>query len=330
MTSLILNSIVQSLSGEDYLSLSFLDETHIALSRSTYEATPILTTGTVHLFDLKSGDPEDGSSFTDITLRLPRTTMNGWAYWNVEVVCDPAPIRSSYPSSEVPFHVNPDNRVVAIRARAAQMLWGGAIDLDFFITSKTLLSFFDGIKQGEGDDLDWDEWGPTNARILPSISKQMWCYPVHGSRAIGIHGRNLVIHDFNQKALRKFGALKDIIKDEGVITNTPATDHGLQMYPQDIYHRLPFARHNTNIGGNTRKGLMISEDSLVLVDVSCVTCLPTLGRGSPVSFEFTGRGKEFPSLFNLIAGCFDSWRVATSSLNLGTPCPLSNRNSVIV
>ena len=214
------------------------------------------------------------------------------------MVCDPAPTSSSSSISRAPFHLAPDNRIVVIRARAAQMFFGGATDLDLFITSKTLLSLFEDVEHGKTVSFPWERWGPQNTRILPSVSKQMWCYPAHGSRAVGVQGQNLVIHEFNPYVIRRISASNDDPEHVQVVSR-PSTIRSSRMFPRTIMHHLPCVRFITPIPATSKKGIMISEDSVVLVDVSDI-CILSLSNGHTLLIRFLGRCKELPCLFNIV------------------------------
>lgn len=214
---------------------------------------------------------------------------------------DPCTDWSPHPSVQVPFSIGPGPRLYIVTIWVMQ---GEEISpIDLFVLSDTLLDHINTLGKGEtGHDFEWSEWGPAGTRMIAQAPhSHVWVCYVFGTRFSSIVGggregrdsRTLEVWDFNQLGIRrdirrersKASEVEWHVGDTSVLSN--------RVFVGEVRTGLPYRVFRRKLAAPLKEEpvfteAMCSEDSVVLVDVSCLLC-PLLGESTEPLFQTQGR-----------------------------------------
>jgi hypothetical protein len=178
------------------------------------------------------------------------------------------------------------------------------MQLVLFVPSKTLLDVAQSAeKAGHGRDgtynIPWSVWGPDGTRMMVSDHPRshVWVCFVYGTRYIGLEqpqeGETTAwcrVYDFADLPVRRGkGDVKEenIIRDPASLSNLksreamyhvgPSVISSGKIFSEEVATTYPFRWKSVELGVPLTPGLqhtcavMCSEDSIIIVDVSCFT-----------------------------------------------------------
>jgi len=257
------------LTVEDWLihSFTFIDASRLVAGRVVPNEDPQDDDAVViTVIDFSKGNTPryEGASkaipHEHISFHLPPINHQ-WEIWHLDVTCDPPPTWDSSHTSQSPFRMSQLDRVVAVRMNGLNRFYEADECHDMFIPVSSLIGQFEKTSEN-GAFLSWDSWGPCSTRILPSVAPScVWCYPTYGTKYVGQERGHVVIYDFNPLAIRCAA------NEDGVQVVTRSIDKGSQLglFSGLVPTSLPYRKFKTTIPVHRGDSLMISEDSVVIV-----------------------------------------------------------------
>lgn len=217
----------------------------------------------------------------------------------MEIRADPSPSFAPHPDLPVPFHLSRNNRIYVITLWF-QVQHGEIKSLVLFVPSKTLLDVVQSAEKGISDGIQnvpWDAWGPDGTRMMISNHPRshVWVCFVYGTKYVGLEQPEsgdtkawCRVYDFTDLPVRRG---KVDIKEENIIRAPASLSHlksreamyhvGASIIPagkifdNEVSTAYPFRWKSMELEIPLAGGLenpcavMCSEDSIVIVDVSC-------------------------------------------------------------
>ncbi|KAJ3550285.1 hypothetical protein NMY22_g566 [Coprinellus aureogranulatus] len=299
--------------GDEMRSFSFLSERHVLLTVLNHDGTE---NGQFRVQDIaptlaivdftQTHRPQHITRTKAITLWYPPLSDNVTMV-SFEIRSDPAPLWQPDPSSNVPFHLAPKNRVYVVSIWVVAEGENIPRLLVLFVPSRTLTSMINNyeeeLKSSDGVYVTWANWGPDGTRMImsPVPHSGAWVCYVHGTRYVALeaHQRGMEkvwcrVYDFNDLPIRRGQTEVDqenvIAEDQEIsaqICDTvvyqvgPMTIKGGRIFQDDVTTSLPFRWKSVELdilASERNCAIMCSEDNIIVVDVSadCSTLARTL------------------------------------------------------
>lgn len=237
----------------------------------------------LYVLDMSHSSSEKIALTSDYFCAFAWPQFSDWTSLVAFSICsDPSPDWEPNPEAQLPFSFAHQHRLFIITSCVLTAY--GRESSDLFVSADTLLSHIEALPTGTlQHDINWDEWGPTGTRLMPSpFSPSPWVCHVSGTKfATFVTPRrrldpdSLEVRDFNQLAMKRAAeSSKNLVPQDEIaqhVYDPSVIKAGVFM--DDVRTSLPYRFTRRTLPCSSTQAfltaVMCSEDNLILVDVRC-------------------------------------------------------------
>ncbi|KAJ3557915.1 hypothetical protein NM688_g1216 [Phlebia brevispora] len=186
--------------------------------------------------------------------------------YNMELLCEPGSRWAPPSGQNPPFHVSREDRLIVLLVHVTDDRLAEDYALTFSMLASKLASYVDK-SSAEKVNIPWCDWGTDTCRATESAFfwEGIWPCCVYGTKHVVQEDNHVVIYDFNPHAIRE-QLLPGPSPNGNVEVVTLRSQLEEQLFEGDIITTLPFRKIKTNLAISEIDSVMLSEDTIVIVE----------------------------------------------------------------